>query len=147
MSQKTDLQSNNVDLQTILNTINNLPEAGSGGGSGSSINTCNLTIEVEEYRGVTASIAWISWTALENGNITAKKVGDFGDLTIRQSIDLYNLVCGSAITFYNTVDYVFKAYISTDNTLSVLHTGGGYFILKAPTTPNVSATVHFYDDD
>lgn len=30
MSQKTDLQSNNTDLQAILNTINNLPEASSG---------------------------------------------------------------------------------------------------------------------
>jgi hypothetical protein len=32
MSYKTDLQSNNVDLQNILNTINSLPDAGSGGG-------------------------------------------------------------------------------------------------------------------
>lgn len=31
MSYNTDLQSNNNDLQAILNTINNLPEAGSGG--------------------------------------------------------------------------------------------------------------------
>lgn len=29
MSFKTELQSNNTDLQAILNTINNLPEAGS----------------------------------------------------------------------------------------------------------------------
>lgn len=32
MSQKTELQSNNIDLQSILNTINTLPEAGSGNG-------------------------------------------------------------------------------------------------------------------
>lgn len=31
MSFKTDLQSNNTDLQAILDTINALPEAGSGG--------------------------------------------------------------------------------------------------------------------
>ena len=43
MSQKTDLQSNNTDLQSILNTINNLPEVGSGGGSGDvSVETCTF---------------------------------------------------------------------------------------------------------
>lgn len=33
MSYNTDLQNNNTSLQEILATINNLPEAGSGGGS------------------------------------------------------------------------------------------------------------------
>ena len=32
MGYKTELQSNNTDLQTILNKINALPEAGGGGG-------------------------------------------------------------------------------------------------------------------
>lgn len=32
MGYKTELQSNNADLQTILNKVNALPEAGSGGG-------------------------------------------------------------------------------------------------------------------
>ena len=31
MSYKSELQSNNVDLQSILNTVNSLPEAGNGG--------------------------------------------------------------------------------------------------------------------
>lgn len=43
MSQKTDLQSNNTDLQAILNTINNLPEAGSGGSG--NIETCTVVIQ------------------------------------------------------------------------------------------------------
>ena len=40
MSYKTDLQSNNIDLQEILNTINSLPEAGS-----STTETWILTLE------------------------------------------------------------------------------------------------------
>jgi hypothetical protein len=32
MDYKVKLQNNNIDLQTILNTINTLPEASSGGG-------------------------------------------------------------------------------------------------------------------
>lgn len=39
MSQKTELQSNNTDLQAILATINALPEAGGGGGS---VETCRV---------------------------------------------------------------------------------------------------------
>lgn len=35
MGYKTELQSNNADLQTILNKVNALPEAGGGGGGGS----------------------------------------------------------------------------------------------------------------
>lgn len=42
MGYKTELQSNNVDLQTILNKVNALPEAGGGGGGGS-VETCTVT--------------------------------------------------------------------------------------------------------
>lgn len=42
MGYKTELQSNNADLQTILNKVNALPEAGGGGGG--SVETCTVTI-------------------------------------------------------------------------------------------------------
>lgn len=35
----TTLQSNNIDLQSILNTINELPDAGSGGAA---VETCTV---------------------------------------------------------------------------------------------------------
>lgn len=46
MTYNTDLQSNNVELQEILNTINSLPEAGGGGssGGGGAVETCEVTI-------------------------------------------------------------------------------------------------------
>ena len=44
MAYDTDLQSNNAELQEILNTINALPEAGSGGSGGGSLDTCTLKI-------------------------------------------------------------------------------------------------------
>lgn len=43
MSYNTDLQTNNVNLQAILDTVNNLPEAGGGGVSGPSIVTGTFT--------------------------------------------------------------------------------------------------------
>lgn len=43
MSYNTDLQNNNTSLQEILATINNLPEAGSGGGSGGGVEWIDIT--------------------------------------------------------------------------------------------------------
>ena len=40
MSYKPELQSNNADLQEILNQINAMPEGGSGGGSGGGGSDC-----------------------------------------------------------------------------------------------------------
>ena len=39
-----DLQAIAGDLQTILNTVNTLPEVGSGGGSGGGIELCTVEI-------------------------------------------------------------------------------------------------------
>ena len=44
MSQKTDLQSNNTDLQAILATINALPSAGGGGSSEAVVHTVTLDV-------------------------------------------------------------------------------------------------------
>lgn len=44
MGYKTELQSNNADLQTILNKVNALPEAGGGGGGGS-VETCTVVLK------------------------------------------------------------------------------------------------------
>jgi hypothetical protein len=42
MSNKTRLQTNNNNLQSILNTVNSLP---SGGSSGGSVETCTVSID------------------------------------------------------------------------------------------------------
>ena len=43
MSNKSRLQTNNTNLQALINKANALPEAG-GGGSGGSVNTCTVTV-------------------------------------------------------------------------------------------------------
>lgn len=42
MSYKSDLQQNNADLQSILDGVNALPDAGSGGGA--SVETCTVNV-------------------------------------------------------------------------------------------------------
>ena len=44
MSYNTELQSNNVDLQAILDTVSALPEA--GGSDNDSIKTCTVTFNI-----------------------------------------------------------------------------------------------------
>lgn len=61
MTYNTDLQSNNVELQEILNTINTLPEAGGGGGA--AIETCTVTFS--DSTNYAASV-------LENGEIVTR---------------------------------------------------------------------------
>lgn len=67
MSHKTDLQSNNVDLQSILATINALPEAGGGGGGGSvEVETVDVRCGISTLMGEYVDFI-LMYTAFENG--------------------------------------------------------------------------------
>lgn len=80
MSYKTELQSNNLDLQTILNTVNNLPDAEGGGGitpSGTIDITENGTYDVTNYASaeVSVSLPTETWTfTMEDGSTVTKEV-------------------------------------------------------------------------
>lgn len=84
MTYKTDLQTNNTNLQSILDTVNALPEAGSGGGtsSGAKFATGNITIteglkssgvEIATVSGLgfRPSAVFISLSSGTNANITS----------------------------------------------------------------------------
>jgi hypothetical protein len=61
MSYNTNLQANNVDLQSILNTINTLPEAG-----GMSLETCEVSVYLMSDDG------FFAYTTVENGVVKAE---------------------------------------------------------------------------
>lgn len=82
MSQKTDLQSNNIDLQSILDIINNLPDAG-GGSSGGALETCNVILcadaptsgqEIVYYTDGTSTYKSIVFPSFMDGEVTIKVV-------------------------------------------------------------------------
>lgn len=59
------IKNNTTNLQSLLEQVNNLPEAGSGGGDGANIETCTFTINDENgYVGIFAYIG------VENGTPT-----------------------------------------------------------------------------
>lgn len=66
MSYKEILQQHNTDLQGLIDKANALPDAGSGGGGGASVETCTLVVEDNtiaiagmQYQSTLGEIAYI----------------------------------------------------------------------------------------
>ena len=133
MSNKTRLQTNNANLQSLINKANALPDAGSGGGS---IETCTVTIT--EFSN---NIHAYCYTAFENNVLTPK--GDTSSIT--SPLTLNNVVCGSAI------------FVSNGYYMNGVTVGGGVEIVdpmsyqgatfKAPIVAGASGTIDIYDND
>lgn len=85
MNYNTELQSNNTDLQSILDTINALPDAGS---DGTSVETCTVTINLSGL-----SISSYCATIYRNGSVGNNCVFT----TTSSSFTIENVVCGSPI--------------------------------------------------
>ena len=97
MSYNTDLQNNNTSLQEILATINNLPEAGSGGGTSGGTN--NIEVCSLKFLNNTSGII-IYYTKYENNTIaTIREV-----LTNSPSV-ISNVICNSLLAVYLPRDY------------------------------------------
>lgn len=118
-----------AQIQTILDskTSGNNPDE-------SGIQVCNVTINAFDR------IYSISYTVYENGNIITK-FSNSSDT----SFVLSNVICGSAITFYNNYD--FNAFTHSHDSKFVGYYARYMCVLSAPTTPNVNATITIFDDD
>lgn len=94
----TTLQSNNTDLQAILNTINELP---------SEIETCTIEINISSEGGSETfgdNSGTIVYSAFENGEIVVKVLrGTMNNLSI-------NAVCGSSLIVNEPGDIVYDTF-------------------------------------
>ena len=119
MTYNTDLQANNANLQSILNTINNLPEAG---GSGASVETCTVTISTAD-----SGFDIYFNTIDENGDATINTAEWVSDRMVSFAT-LTNVICGSII--------ILKAAIANmyiDGSAELYNLGVAPSIIKAPT--------------
>lgn len=91
MTYNTDLQSNNVELQEILDAVNDLPEAGGGGSSGGgTVDTC--TINVIDNLGYN-TVCVVATILNENGEVEIHN--PLGNSEGSKTIN--NVLCNSAL--------------------------------------------------
>lgn len=122
MSHITKLQSNNTGLQSILETVNNLPE----GGGGTDIQTC--TVEVTIYMG-SPTIKDILYTKFEDGVMSAVYIPQ-----MNPPFTLNNVICGSCIHLYNYGD---RGWGSIENGVN-LATNAPHLYAKVSDTPGTT---------
>ena len=133
------VQTNNTNLQTILDTVNALPNAGSGGGGGA-VETCTVTINNVGNR------LRLEYTTVENGEIIGKSVMlgrmedsliitmiknsvlsviNIGDIEDGSSGNISNISLNNGEVLYETYDGVymdlrhFSVLIVSDGTITI----------------------------
>lgn len=88
MTNKSRLQANNENLQSLIDKANQLPDAGGGGGSDGSIETCTVTVSDSNNR-----IATLVYQ--NNLNETKKVSAD----PMTSAAGTYTVVCGTLLYF------------------------------------------------
>lgn len=104
MTYNAELQANNVDLQSILNTINTLPEAG-----GMSLETCEVSVYLANDDG------FFSYTTVEDGAVKA----EFKSVKAGAASESITVCKNSAILLYapgNSSNYYGGSQNSSDIT-------------------------------
>ena len=91
MSNKTQLQTNNTQLASLIQTLQG---KAAGGGGGTAIETCTVVLDTgsSSYRPYYYSYTMVN----DDGSITGVAVGPNSAL----DITLTNVVCGSVVTVY-----------------------------------------------
>lgn len=109
-------------------------KAGGGSSSSREIDVCNLTISSFN------DIHHLSYTAYENNAIVAKCI-----TSASTNFTLLNVVCGSAISFYNSYD--FNGFTHSSDSKFLGRMSNHILTLSAPTVPNIDATITIFDDN
>lgn len=117
MSNKTQLQTNNTDLDALIARVNaakdtasSLPDAGSGGSGGGSVETCTVTIQAN-YR------TYVFLTVYSNGYITVESVPvDAGNVVTVENV-VKNSMMACIFMYYTNARYELYSYqpVNIDN--------------------------------
>lgn len=130
MSNKTRLQTNNINLQALIDKANALPDAGSGGGS---VETCTVTIT-----DMTDSHRVFATTTIVDNNVETvyTNVGHYlyEDGGMVPPFTISNVKCGAPIVLF--VD-------DADGSTPYVEVDGGATLIKAAQVGDVNQ----YGDD
>lgn len=125
----TPLETNTATMQAILEAVNALPEAGSGGGA---VETCDLVLNFFESNfGEPPLVADLTVTTFDGSAISV--------LNITQNegtVKIPNVVCGSLVCFFS-----YKTILSATNAenLSTLN----YKAYRITASSGQTATINF----
>lgn len=127
----------NLKAENIKNGVSIFGVEGSaiGGSSINKIDVCNVTMQFFNNAGL------ITYSAYENDTVIAKTTS----ATPNTPAVLANIICGSAISFFNAYD--FNGFSHSHDSKYIDRYTHHMYVLSAPTTPNVNATISVYDDD
>lgn len=139
MSNKTQLQANNTQLASLIQTLQG-KAAGGGGAAGGSLDTCTVTFECQDGQ----SLGWV-YTAVKNGEVVPVCEVRASDQTAT-SATLENVLCGSAIEVVSTL-----ALVGTTCGGGVEYHATGCYpnirIFKAPSVAGAIGTIVIYNND
>lgn len=134
MSNKTQLQTNNTQLASLIQTLQG-KAAGSGGAS---VETCTVTVNA-------SALGMIGYTRYSDGAIEACQ---YTMTTSDKSENLVftNVVCNSALTYLSTSYFmIFATTISGEGSRLAYTSNSAVF--STPSTSGASTVFKIYDDD
>lgn len=136
MSNKTRLQTNNTNLQSLIDKANSLPDISSGGSA--SIETCTVNITSDNN-----AIANYMFVTFENDQIGCVYKMTVGSST-STPMTVSNVVCGSIAYIMGT--YSFTGF-TMNNCEKIARISTSSAMIKFTADANGTATIHMFNND
>lgn len=143
MSYLETLQQHNTSLQSLIDTVNALPEAGSG--SDGSVETC--TVNITNDMTYDSSLFAVSAMVYVDGTY---RLYSYVPTGTTHEVTIQNVVCGSRVQFSARL-YYYVPYVEIEGG-AVLDKTTNYvddiftvcFEIIAPTADGSSTTIHYF---
>ena len=133
MSYLETLQQHNTSIQSLIDTANNLPEAGSSSGGGS-VETCTIHISCS-----TSDINGYVYTKVIDGVISMVSSG-YSTANATLDVVLEDVLCGSFIFICTSIDKGFLSVsIDGDATFELAPSSSSAFSNVAIQAPSVTS--------
>lgn len=123
-------------IEQITQAVNNLPDAGSGGGS---VETCAVTITSNDWRPIHGAY---STHYTDQDGLHPQKMERMSNTLV----ELQDVMCGSNITLQTTQFYV-PAYDATDGVELLGNYNGQIFVFSLPQNPTGDITITLIEND
>ena len=134
MSNKSRLQTNNINLQELIDKANALPDAGSDSGGGN-IATCNVYI----IMGMTTEGRFAAYTTLDaSGNMVPAVLENCGSATTPLVC-----VCNTPLTLYRNDNYGIGFQLATDLPVLRGNPNQGLYVFTGGTEANTDYWIRF----